>query len=144
MAETRKRQTAKSRSKKASTARSSSAKRKSTAKRPSRAKASATTSSAKRTSTSTSSHDTVCNVSFCPICQAAKATQSAGPEAFGHLVAAAREFFLAAKVVVEAMPKDPSDWRPGGNSGSGTNGSGKGSGASGGSGRGKLQKISVS
>ena len=131
MADTRKKSTAKK-----STAKRSSAKKSTAAK----AKASAAGGSKGSRSKSSGTHEPVCTVTFCPICQAAKAGQGAGPEALGHLMAAAREFFLAAKVVVEAMPKDPAGWRPGGASGS--NGGSEDAGT--GKRKGKLEKISVS
>lgn len=44
----------------------------------------------------------VCNVAFCPICMAVTAAQSAAPETLDHLLRAAREFFLAARAVIDA------------------------------------------
>lgn len=43
----------------------------------------------------------VCTVSFCPICMAVTAGQGAAPDVFEHLLAAAREFFLAARAVID-------------------------------------------
>ena len=43
----------------------------------------------------------VCTVAFCPICMAVTAGQSAAPDVFEHLLAAAREFFLAARAVID-------------------------------------------
>jgi hypothetical protein len=43
----------------------------------------------------------VCNVAFCPICMAVTAAQGAAPDAVEHLLLAAREFFLAARAVVD-------------------------------------------
>lgn len=43
----------------------------------------------------------VCNVAFCPICLAVTAAQGAAPEAVDHLLKAAREFFLAARAVID-------------------------------------------
>jgi hypothetical protein len=43
----------------------------------------------------------VCNVAFCPICLAVTAAQGAAPDAVDHLLAAARELFLAARVVID-------------------------------------------
>ena len=43
----------------------------------------------------------VCNVAFCPICMAVTAAQGAAPEAVEHLLKAAREFFLAARAVID-------------------------------------------
>ena len=44
----------------------------------------------------------VCTVAFCPICMAVTAAQEAAPDALEHLLAAAREFFLAARAVIDA------------------------------------------
>ena len=44
----------------------------------------------------------VCTVAFCPICLAVTAAQGAAPDALEHLLAAAREFFLAARAVMDA------------------------------------------
>jgi hypothetical protein len=43
----------------------------------------------------------VCTVAFCPICMAVTAGQGARPDVFEHLLAAAREFFLAARAVID-------------------------------------------
>jgi hypothetical protein len=43
----------------------------------------------------------VCNVAFCPICLAVTAAQGAAPDAVEHLLRAAREFFLAARAVID-------------------------------------------
>ena len=43
----------------------------------------------------------VCTVAFCPICMAVTAGQGAAPDVFEHLLAAAREFFLAARAVID-------------------------------------------
>ncbi|HEY7755403.1 MAG TPA: hypothetical protein VID69_04155 [Actinomycetota bacterium] len=43
----------------------------------------------------------VCNVAFCPICLAVTAAQGAAPDAMEHLLKAAREFFLAARAVID-------------------------------------------
>jgi hypothetical protein len=43
----------------------------------------------------------VCTVAFCPICLAVTAGQGAAPDVFEHLLAAAREFFLAARAVID-------------------------------------------
>jgi hypothetical protein len=48
----------------------------------------------------------VCTVAFCPICMAVTATQGAAPDALEHLLNAAREFFLAARAVVDARADD--------------------------------------
>ena len=44
----------------------------------------------------------ICTVAFCPICMAVTAAQGAAPDALDHLLAAAREFFLAARAVMDA------------------------------------------
>lgn len=44
----------------------------------------------------------VCTVAFCPICLAVTAAQGAAPDAMDHLLRAAREFFLAARAVMDA------------------------------------------
>jgi len=43
----------------------------------------------------------VCTVAFCPICMAVTAGQGAAPDVVEHLLAAAREFFLAARAVID-------------------------------------------
>jgi hypothetical protein len=43
----------------------------------------------------------VCTVAFCPICLAVTAGQGAAPDVVEHLLAAAREFFLAARAVID-------------------------------------------
>jgi len=43
----------------------------------------------------------VCPVAFCPIGLALTTVQQAGPEVVDHLLAAAREFLLAARAVVD-------------------------------------------
>jgi hypothetical protein len=49
----------------------------------------------------------VCSVAFCPIGLALTGAQVAGgSDAVDHLLAAAREFFLAAKAVVDARAAD--------------------------------------
>jgi hypothetical protein len=48
----------------------------------------------------------VCTVAFCPICMAVTATQGAAPDAMEHLLNAAREFFLAARAVIDARADD--------------------------------------
>ena len=44
----------------------------------------------------------VCNVAFCPICMAVTAAEGAAPDVLEHLLAAAREFFLAARAIVDS------------------------------------------
>ena len=44
----------------------------------------------------------VCTVAFCPICLAVTAAQGPAPDAMEHLLNAAREFFLAARAVIDA------------------------------------------
>jgi hypothetical protein len=48
----------------------------------------------------------VCTVAFCPICMAVTTAQGAAPEALEHLLNAAREFFLAARAVIDARGDD--------------------------------------
>jgi hypothetical protein len=48
----------------------------------------------------------VCTVAFCPICMAVTSAQGAAPEALEHLLNAAREFFLAARAVIDARGDD--------------------------------------
>jgi hypothetical protein len=43
----------------------------------------------------------VCTVAFCPICMVVTAAQGAAPDAVEHLLKAAREFFLAARAVID-------------------------------------------
>ena len=47
-----------------------------------------------------------CNVAFCPICMAVTATRGAAPEAVEHLLNAAREFFLAARALIDVRADD--------------------------------------
>ena len=56
----------------------------------------------------------VCSVAFCPIGMALTSIQSAGPEVLDHLLAAAREFLLAARAVVDARAADFEDPKAGG------------------------------
>lgn len=53
----------------------------------------------------------VCNVAFCPIGLALSAIQPMKPDVIEHLLVAGREFFLAAKAVMDAraddLSKDP-------------------------------------
>ncbi len=58
----------------------------------------------------------VCPVAFCPICAAVSAVNKASPEVVEHLLSAAREFFLAAKAVMDARATelDERDERPSG------------------------------
>jgi hypothetical protein len=48
----------------------------------------------------------VCPVAFCPIGMALTSIQGAGPEVLDHLLAAAREFLLAARAVIDARAAD--------------------------------------
>jgi hypothetical protein len=48
----------------------------------------------------------VCQVAFCPIGMALSAVQGAAPDVLEHLLAAAREFLLATKAVVDARSAD--------------------------------------
>ncbi len=48
----------------------------------------------------------VCNVAFCPIGLAVSALQPMKPEVIEHLLLAGREFFLAAKAVMDARADD--------------------------------------
>jgi hypothetical protein len=50
--------------------------------------------------------DPVCTVAFCPICMAVTATRGLAPEAIDHLLSAAREFFLAARTVIDIRGDD--------------------------------------
>ena len=43
----------------------------------------------------------VCTVAFCPICLVVTAAQGAAPDTVEHLLKAAREFFLAARAVID-------------------------------------------
>jgi hypothetical protein len=47
-----------------------------------------------------------CPVAFCPIGMALAAVQGAAPDVLEHLLAAAREFLLATKAVVDARGAD--------------------------------------
>lgn len=61
----------------------------------------------------------VCTVAFCPICMAVTAGQGAAPDVFEHLLAAAREFLLAARAVIDVRSEDVSgaDRNPNGSKG---------------------------
>lgn len=48
----------------------------------------------------------VCPVAFCPIGMALSSVQQAGPDVLEHLLAAAREFLLAARTVIDARTSD--------------------------------------
>jgi hypothetical protein len=48
----------------------------------------------------------VCNVAFCPICLAVTTARTVAPEAVDHLLSAAREFFLAARAVIDVRGDD--------------------------------------
>lgn len=48
----------------------------------------------------------LCSVAFCPICLTVTAAQTAAPDAVEHLLSAAREFFLAARAVIDARAED--------------------------------------
>jgi hypothetical protein len=48
----------------------------------------------------------VCNVAFCPIGLALSAVQPMKPDVIEHLLVAGREFFLAAKAVIDARADD--------------------------------------
>lgn len=48
----------------------------------------------------------VCTVAFCPICMAVTAAQGVAPDALEHLLNSAREFFLAARAVIDARADD--------------------------------------
>ena len=48
----------------------------------------------------------VCSVAFCPIGLTLTGVQTAGSDALEHLLAAAREFLLAAKSVLDARAED--------------------------------------
>jgi hypothetical protein len=48
----------------------------------------------------------VCSVAFCPIGLTLTGVQAAGTDALEHLLAAAREFLLAAKSVMDARAAD--------------------------------------
>lgn len=48
----------------------------------------------------------LCSVAFCPICLTVTAAQAAAPDAVDHLLSAAREFFLAARAVIDARAED--------------------------------------
>ncbi|MEW6059572.1 MAG: hypothetical protein AB1551_05445 [Actinomycetota bacterium] len=48
----------------------------------------------------------VCPVAFCPVGLALTAVRKAGPDVMEHLLAAAREFLLAAKAVMDTRAGD--------------------------------------
>jgi hypothetical protein len=51
----------------------------------------------------------VCDVAFCPIGLALSAVQPLKPDVVEHLLLAGREFFLAAKAVLDARADDLAD-----------------------------------
>lgn len=55
------------------------------------------------------SEDPVCTVAFCPICMAVTTARDAAPEAVEHLLVAAREFFLAARSLIDVRADDLGD-----------------------------------
>ncbi len=57
----------------------------------------------------------VCTVAFCPICMAVTAGQGAAPDVVEHLLAAAREFFLAARAVIDVRGDHVSGAEPSAN-----------------------------
>jgi hypothetical protein len=67
----------------------------------------ARSSSGPRTTTASARAETqqegvTCTVPFCPICTVVTTAQQLQPEILGHLMAAAREFALAARAIVDA------------------------------------------
>lgn len=55
---------------------------------------------------STAEHVHVCNVAFCPIGLALTAVHPLKPDVVEHLLVAGREFFLAAKALLDARAED--------------------------------------
>jgi hypothetical protein len=51
----------------------------------------------------------ICNVAFCPIGLALSAVQPMKPDVIEHLLLAGREFFLAAKAVLDARADELKD-----------------------------------
>jgi hypothetical protein len=56
--------------------------------------------------------DHVCNVAFCPIGLALTAADRVQPDVVAHLLVAGREFFLAAKAVMDSRADDLRDDGP--------------------------------
>ena len=56
--------------------------------------------------TPTPAADHVCTVAFCPIGLALTAAERVQPDVVSHLLVAGREFFLAAKAVMDARADD--------------------------------------
>ena len=48
----------------------------------------------------------VCNVAFCPICTAVTTARQVAPDVIDHLLSAAKEFFLAARAVIDVRADD--------------------------------------
>ena len=48
----------------------------------------------------------VCNVAFCPICIAVTTSRQVAPDVIDHLLSAAKEFFLAARAVIDVRADD--------------------------------------
>ncbi len=59
--------------------------------------------------TGTAAGGHVCNVAFCPIGLALSAVQPMKPDVIEHLLLAGREFFLAAKAVMDARADELKD-----------------------------------
>jgi hypothetical protein len=56
----------------------------------------------------------VCNVAFCPICTAVTTARQVAPDVIDHLLSAAKEFFLAARAVIDVRADDlEGEERPG-------------------------------
>jgi hypothetical protein len=60
------------------------------------------TTAASARAESTKQEGVTCTVPFCPICTVVTSAQQLQPEILGHLMAAAREFALAARAMVDA------------------------------------------
>ena len=73
------------------------------------------TGSAKESGGTSKQVQPVCTVAFCPICMAVTAGQGAAPDVFEHLLAAAREFFLAARAVIDVRGDHVSGAEPSAN-----------------------------
>ena len=54
----------------------------------------------------TSEEPVVCNVAFCPICIAVTTSRHVAPDVIDHLLSAAKEFFLAARAVIDVRADD--------------------------------------
>lgn len=66
----------------------------------------ATRRSSERAAAGSAPPPPVCSVGFCPVAMVLTATQQVRPELIEHVLAAGREFLLAAKALIDARAED--------------------------------------